>query len=73
MKRERVGAVIPQQDHQPQEERRLDEDDVRAERIRAWIVERLYSSDLAELSAIEPMPLFDIGQVDDAMKAADGD
>lgn len=46
-----------------------DEDAVEA--IRAWIVERLYSSDPPELSAVEPIPLFDVRQVDDALRPGD--
>jgi hypothetical protein len=47
------------------------DDDEAVEAIRAWIVERLYSSDPPELSAVEPIPLFDVGQVDDALRLGD--
>jgi hypothetical protein len=45
--------------------------DAQAVRIRDWIVARLYASDPPELSAVEPMPLFDMQQVEDGMEVGD--
>lgn len=47
------------------------DDEEAVEAIRAWIVERLYSIDPPELSAVEPMPLFDVRQIDDALRLGD--